>query len=156
MSFGNKEIQAIISSLTWHRHSEGLFHSTMHKGNPTNKGNQSWQKHPRPDPPRSSSCLISRERNGVISGSAILNTIRRLCNSRKNICVIPGQFDPACSETSRAELPDGIRSIYQLSCFLLPVLQERGYKGSERTLRNYLHLHPRVKAKFEKANIKRL
>ena len=75
---------------------------------------------------------------------------------------VPTQIDLYRDEIQEAlekalpELPDGIRSIYQLSCFLLPVLQERGYKGSERTLRNYLHLHPRVKAKFEKANIKRL
>ena len=47
-------------------------------------------------------------------------------------------------------LPDHIRSIYQLSRYLFPLLRERGYTGSERTLRNYLHLHPGAKAAFEK------
>ena len=84
--------------------------------NPAHKGNQPWQKHPRPDPPRSSSCLISREKNGVISGSAILNTIRRLCSSRKNICVIPEQSDPACSETSRVVLWEKRLFPHRLTC----------------------------------------
>ena len=51
-------------------------------------------------------------------------------------------------------LPDHIRSIYQLSRYLFPLLRERGYTGSERTLRNYLHLHPGAKAAFEKCNAK--
>ena len=51
------------------------------------------------------------------------------------------------------ELPDSVRSIYQLSNYLLPVLREKGYKGGERTLRNYLHVHPAVKAFFEKKRI---
>ena len=36
------------------------------------------------------------------------------------------------------------------SNYLLPILREQGYKGSERTLRNYLHMHPNIKALFEK------
>ena len=48
------------------------------------------------------------------------------------------------------QLPDDVHSIYQLSCYLLPLLKECGYNGSERTLRNYLHTHPSVKAMFEK------
>jgi hypothetical protein len=54
------------------------------------------------------------------------------------------------------ELPDSIRSIYQLSNYLLPVLREKGYKGGERTLRNYLYVHPAVKAFFEKKRIKNI
>ena len=48
------------------------------------------------------------------------------------------------------KLPEDIHSIYQLSRHLLPLLKECGYRGSERTLRNYLHLHPAVRALFEK------
>ena len=48
------------------------------------------------------------------------------------------------------QLPEDIHSIYQLSRHLLPLLEECGYRGSERTLRNYLHLHPAVRALFEK------
>ena len=48
------------------------------------------------------------------------------------------------------ELPEDVHSVYQLSCYLLPLLKERGYSGSERTLRNYLHANPSVKAIFEK------
>lgn len=69
---------------------------------------------------------------------------------------VPTQIDLCRDEIQEAlaqelpRLPDNVRSIYQLSCFLLPILKERGYKGSERTLRNYLRLHPSVKAIFEK------
>ena len=48
------------------------------------------------------------------------------------------------------QLPEDVHSIYQLSCYLLPRLKECGYSGSERTLRNYLHTNPSVKAIFEK------
>lgn len=48
------------------------------------------------------------------------------------------------------QLPEDVHSIYQLSCYLLPLLKECGYSGSERTLRNYLHTNPSVKAIFEK------
>ena len=48
------------------------------------------------------------------------------------------------------QLPEDVHSIYQLSCYLLPLLKECGYNGSERTLRNYLHTNPSVKAIFEK------
>ena len=48
------------------------------------------------------------------------------------------------------QFPEDVHSIYQLSCYLLPRLKECGYSGSERTLRNYLHTNPSVKAIFEK------
>ena len=54
------------------------------------------------------------------------------------------------------DLPDSIHSIYQLSNYLLPVLREQGFKGGERTLRNYLHLHPAVKAFFENKRTKNM
>ena len=69
---------------------------------------------------------------------------------------VPTQIDlckDEIRETLRKTLPDlpeSIHSIYQLSNYLLPILREQGYKGSERTLRNYLHMHPSIKALFEK------
>lgn len=50
------------------------------------------------------------------------------------------------------QLPEDVHSIYQLSRHLLPLLKEQGYRGSERTLRNYLHTHPAIKALFEKGH----
>ena len=69
---------------------------------------------------------------------------------------VPTQIDlckDEIRETLRKTLPDlpeTVHSIYQLSNYLLPILREQGYKGSERTLRNYLHMHPNIKALFEK------
>ena len=39
-------------------------------------------------------------------------------------------------------LPENVHFIYQFSYYLMPLLKECGYSGSERTLRNYLHTHP--------------
>jgi hypothetical protein len=69
---------------------------------------------------------------------------------------VPTQID-LCKDEIREtlgktlpDLPETVHSIYQLSNYLLPILREQGYKGSERTLRNYLHMHPNIKALFEK------
>ena len=68
----------------------------------------------------------------------------------------PTRIDPFRDELQELlarhleQLPEDIHSIYQLICHLLPLLKECGYRGSERTLRNYLHLHPAVRALFEK------
>lgn len=70
----------------------------------------------------------------------------------------PTRIDPfrddlqSLIEQHLQQLPEDIHSIYQLSCHLLPLLEGLGYKGSERTLRNYLHTHPAIKALFEKGH----
>ena len=46
-----------------------------------------------------------------------------------------------------------ITSIYGLSQYLYPMMQENGYSGSERTLRNYLQKSPYIKALFEKKEL---
>ena len=48
-------------------------------------------------------------------------------------------------------VPDDICTIYSLSRYLYPLLQQQGYTGSERTLRN--HLSEEIAAKF-KSNVR--
>lgn len=48
------------------------------------------------------------------------------------------------------QLPENIDSVYGLSRHLYPALQEMGYTGSERTLRNHLQKQPYIKALLEK------
>ncbi len=50
---------------------------------------------------------------------------------------------------SNVDLPENVSSIYGLSQYLYPLLQEIGYKGSERTLRNHLQKQPYIKALLE-------
>ena len=45
---------------------------------------------------------------------------------------------------------DDICTIYSLSRYLYPLLQQQGYTGSERTLRNHLSSQPYIKAFLEK------
>jgi hypothetical protein len=47
-------------------------------------------------------------------------------------------------------VPDDICTIYSLSRYLYPLLQQQGYTGSERTLRNHLSSQPYIKAFLEK------
>lgn len=47
-------------------------------------------------------------------------------------------------------VPDDICTIYSLSRYLYPLLQQQGYTGSERTLRNQLSSQPYIKAFLEK------
>ena len=54
------------------------------------------------------------------------------------------------------ELPEDIHSVYALSSHLYPLLKEKGYTGSERTLRNYLHNDPAIKSVFEHRSIHQL
>lgn len=56
-------------------------------------------------------------------------------------------------EQELPRLPADISSVYQLSRYLLPILQEKGYTGSERTLRNYLHINPSAKAALERTSL---
>lgn len=53
------------------------------------------------------------------------------------------------SSLTSAELKD-VSSIYGLSHYLYPKLQEMGYTASERTLRNHLQKQPYIKALLEK------
>lgn len=53
------------------------------------------------------------------------------------------------SSLAPAELED-VSSIYGLSHYLYPKLQEMGYTASERTLRNHLQKQPYIKALLEK------
>ena len=70
----------------------------------------------------------------------------------------PTRIDPfkddlqSLIEQHLQHLPEDIHSIYQLSRHLLPLLNDYGYTGSERTLRNYLYTHPAIKALFEKGH----
>ena len=50
-------------------------------------------------------------------------------------------------------VPDDICTIYSLSRYLYPLLQQQGYTGSERTLRNHLSSQPYIKAFLEKTSI---
>lgn len=47
-------------------------------------------------------------------------------------------------------IPDNVSTVYSLSHHLYPLLQNHGYSGSERTLRNYLQTQPYIRAVFEK------
>ncbi|MBQ6393396.1 MAG: hypothetical protein IJH60_07770 [Eubacterium sp.] len=91
------------------------------------------------DPRTVRACLIHNKSSSSL-GKKTVPTRIDLC--RDEILDLIEQGLPA--------LPNHIRSIYQLSRYLFPLLKERGYTGSERTLRNYLHLHPAAKAAFEK------
>lgn len=70
----------------------------------------------------------------------------------------PTRIDPfkddlqSLIEQHLQHLPEDIHSIYQLSRHLMPLLNDCGYTGSERTLRNYLYTHPAIKALFEKGH----
>ena len=70
----------------------------------------------------------------------------------------PTRIDPfkddlqSLIEQHLQHLPESIHSIYQLSRHLMPLLNDCGYTGSERTLRNYLYTHPAIKALFEKGH----
>ena len=50
-------------------------------------------------------------------------------------------------------VPDDICTIYSLSRYLYPLLQQQGYTGSERTLRNHLSSQPYIKAFLEKKQV---
>ena len=47
-------------------------------------------------------------------------------------------------------IPDNVSTVYSLSHHLYPLLQEQGYSGSERTLRNHLQTQPYIRAVLEK------
>ena len=47
------------------------------------------------------------------------------------------------------ELPPHVSTVYGLSHYLYPLLMEKGYQGSERTLRNHLQKQPYIKALLE-------
>ena len=47
-------------------------------------------------------------------------------------------------------IPDNVSTVYSLSHHLYPLLQNHGYSGSERTLRNYLQTQPYIRAVLEK------
>lgn len=47
-------------------------------------------------------------------------------------------------------IPDNVSTVYGLSHHLYPLLQEQGYSGSERTLRNHLQTQPYIRAVLEK------
>ena len=93
----------------------------------------------------------------IESGATLTRIARKFHTTgkgRRDTSMCEGNTSMPASRTSRfltaKKLPEDIHSIYQLSRHLLPLLKECGYRGSERTLRNYLHLHPAVKALFEK------
>ena len=48
------------------------------------------------------------------------------------------------------KIPDDVSTVYGLSHYLYPLLQEQGYTGSERTLRNHLQKQSYIKAVLEK------
>lgn len=52
------------------------------------------------------------------------------------------------------DLPPDVSTIYGLSQFLYPLLQNEGYSGSERTLRNHLQKQPYIKALLEQQETK--
>ena len=52
--------------------------------------------------------------------------------------------------TNIDRIPDNVSTVYSLSHHLYPLLQNHGYSGSERTLRNYLQTQPYIRAVFEK------
>ena len=128
-----------------------------------------------PDLPRQQWCdirLTYIERNLTLSELADLYK----CDSRTiKACLIrnkssksigkkstPTRIDLCRSELKELlslhlqELPEDIHSVYALSSHLYPLLKEKGYTGSERTLRNYLHNDPAIKSVFEHRSIHQL
>lgn len=122
-----------------------------------------------PDLPKSQWCDMRRayiEKNLTLSELAKIyncdaRTVKACLIQNKSSSALgkkstPTRIDPVKNELQELltrhleQLPEDIHSIYQLSRHLLPLLKECGYRGSERTLRNFLHLHPAVKALFEK------
>ena len=57
---------------------------------------------------------------------------------------------PGIEDFNMKTVPDDICTIYSLSRYLYPLLQQQGYTGSERTLRNHLSSQPYIKAFLEK------
>ena len=87
-------------------------------------------------------CLIKNKSSGSIGKKSTPTRIDLCCDELKHLLA-------SCI----SDLPDDIHSTYGLSRHLYPFLKERGYLGSERTLRNYLNNDPAIKSIFEKGEI---